>query len=330
MIKAIVKKIIGEKKIKKYKSYRERKGILRYETSYASSPVEEVWLKNVILAHSIEKSMAINDMRSLANIARYRTGIKNAQILLDNQVSIDSYAVSETMGVICAAIKYCTQAKMNINMAEWIGIQSEVDDFMAKYKIGISDNCGIKKYMYSDLTVGKQFDWIYYSSTRHSIRAYTDRIIDKVTIEKIIDGTKYYPSACNRQPCKVYYSQSEGVLTQLSTYINDVGTVKDNIHNFFIVTCDRRKFMNGELYQNYINGGIFLAYLVLSIHAQGLGSCIFQYIQYNRKDSEFRQKFGIPKEETIIAFVGFGEMLEEEYVLCAARQGLLDSCVELK
>ena len=67
-----------------------------------------------------------------------------------------------------------------------------------------------------------------------------------------------------------------------------------------------------------MNGGIFLAYLVMSIHAHGLGSCLFQFLQVNSRRNNIRKEFGISPSEVISAFIGIDE--PEDEVLCACAQ----------
>lgn len=61
-----------------------------------------------------------------------------------------------------------------------------------------------------------------------------------------------YPSACNRQPCKVYYSVNESMLKEIGKLISDQYVVRGNIFNFFVVICDRNLFSEGEIFQYYV------------------------------------------------------------------------------
>ena len=95
--------------------------------------------------------------------------------------------------------------------------------------------------------------------------------------------------------------------------------VSPYVHDALIVTCDRSLLLPHEMDdQEYLNGGIFLAYLVMSIHAHGLGSCLFQFLRGNSRQDMIRKEFGISPSEVISAFVGIGE--PEDEVLCACAQ----------
>ena len=109
-------------------------------------------------------------------------------------------------------------------------------------------------------------------SSRHSVRNFKDKIVSREVIYDIVRDALYCPSACNRQPFKVYFSENPGTVKR----IIKAGVepfFAEKVHDALIVTCDRALLNPAERNdQEYINGGIFLMSLVLSIHAHGLGS----------------------------------------------------------
>ncbi|WP_308692787.1 nitroreductase family protein [uncultured Treponema sp.] len=329
MIKRIVKRIIGEKKIRKYKERKQFGELLKKELRFEErTETEKVWLRTVVNAHSIEKSMAVYDVESLCNCNRYKNCLNDCIYLLENGYASSSYVVVEITSVIRAVCNFLNAR--NLVISEVKDIEQELHRIVNKYNITFTVDGGIEKLPKEKLSIGKNFEWNEFAKSRRSVRIFSDKIVSQDIIRKIIIESRYYPSACNRQPCKVYYATSREANDRIINYVNDTRTVRTNIHNFFIVTCDKHKFTPGELYQDYINGGIFLSYLILSIHAQGMGSCIFQYVQHNKRDNEIHSVLCIPENETIIAFVGYGEIQNENNILCASRCDFDDMAVEIK
>ena len=82
--------------------------------------------------------------------------------------------------------------------------------------------------------------------------------------------------------------------------------------------------------QELLNSGIFIGYLVMSIHAHGLGSCLFQVLQRDvNRASKIRKLLNIPDSEIISCFIGFGEPEDKIITACAARRKIDDVAVRL-
>lgn len=328
-IKKIIKKIIGQKNIDNYKKQKRIREYVKCELKFMEkTETEKVWLRTIIMAHSIEKSMAIMDVKSLSNLNRYMKGIEDCVFLLNHGYSENSYVIREIVSVIEAACDFVINENI-VQEDAMINIINSINLIKEKYHVESNGKAGINEYSKGELSKGEKFEWVDFSESRKSIRIFSEKIIDKETIKHIIEDARFYPSACNRQPCNIYYATSLEKNNTIKKYINDQRTVHSNIHNFFVVTSDNNKFAEGELYQNYINGGIFLAYLVLSIHSHGLGSCIFQHVQHNKREKDLYSELRIPPNESIIAFVGYGEIIENNKILCAARNDFSDMAKEI-
>ena len=87
-----------------------------------------------------------------------------------------------------------------------------------------------------------------------------------------------------------------------------------------VVTVDRSLFTKTEMFQWFVNGGIFLSYYTLALHHEGIGSCILEHNLFSKSDSELRHQVSIPDNEEIIAVVGFGKYPEEAKCIIADRR----------
>lgn len=96
--------------------------------------------------------------------------------------------------------------------------------------------------------------------------------------------------------------------------------MRNHIANFMIVSCNRKDFNQNELLQCYINGGIFLQSLLLSIHAYGLGSIPFQCPISLNSNPRFHLVTGLTNDDIVIAIVGFGVIDYSKPILCAERK----------
>ncbi len=131
------------------------------------------------------------------------------------------------------------------------------------------------------------------------------------------------PSSGNRQPWKVYYTTNQ----QLYDRIRVNNYVSKDIYNFLIVTMTPQLFSKGEqaAQQPMLNAGIFLHSLVMSIHAFGMGSCLFQMIRTDNSESQYQRTkitANIPDNEDIVAMIGFGYLKEEYAIIDTHRKDI--------
>lgn len=94
-----------------------------------------------------------------------------------------------------------------------------------------------------------------------------------------------------------------------------------NINKLLVVTTDLDTFSGpGERNQCFIDGGIFLMSLVLSLSYVGLGSCILNWSVNFNKDILIRKLMKIGKSENIIAFVAVGHLPDKVKVALSIRR----------
>lgn len=131
------------------------------------------------------------------------------------------------------------------------------------------------------------------------------------------------PSSCNRQPWLVYYSENK----DLGIYKPDPAVSKD-IHNFLIVTVNNSLFSQNELFQSWINGGIFLNSIIMAIHARGMGACLFQEIKNSEHCKKIKRLADIPESQDIVALIGFGYLLDNYKIIDTHRKRVEDVLVK--
>jgi len=160
----------------------------------------------------------------------------------------------------------------------------------------------------------------YFIKSRHSIRCYDKRPVDKDTLRKVVELASCAPSACNRQPVKVYATTDTDTVKAVSALIPGNKGFEDEVSNWAIITVNRDSFGTSEPLQWYVDGGIYLGYLVQSFHAYHIASCIFQIPATHADTPKLRELVGIPGNEAVIAAVGFGYARKENKFLAAERR----------
>ena len=290
---------------------------------------QEVDFKSRMLlqVHRIEKGLGLEDCEPGHSIAVAEDLIFRMKKYINNGYNIEDYAFKETFAVLDAYINY--QRKYGDqdwaplkglergynDIVEYIGTeiaQSILDSFCAgSYEVSLDE-----------LNDGRNIDFKRLVSSRHSMRMFSNKEISIDYIEQIIQIANKAPSACNRQPAKVYFVKDKDKVNSVDFLITGNHGFEGKIPYYAILTEDRAYFTGEEEFQWYINGGIYLSYLTLAMHSMGIGSCIMQWKAFHKNEQELKQILGISSREAIIAIVGCGYYRENTRVICAQRKSI--------
>ena len=162
------------------------------------------------------------------------------------------------------------------------------------------------------------------AKNRHSIRAFSNEEITREELMRVIKTASYAPSACNRQPVKVYTSLDADKNNTISKYVPGNKGFENDVPYYMIVTSNREYFGNSEFCQWFVNGGIALAYITLSMFSEGIGSCIFQWPSNYPGERELKKLSGISEAESICGIIGYGKLPEKVKVIGACRKPVDD------
>ena len=112
------------------------------------------------------------------------------------------------------------------------------------------------------------------------------------------------PSACNRQPFRVYAIEPNKLAKHLGR-----NSLQYEGNRVLIVTGDIRAFTKGELLDWIVSPSIFVGYLTLSLHSLGIGSVVVRkdLVKTSEYNDAIRYITGMDKSEQIILelFIGY-------------------------
>ena len=324
MIKQVIKSVIGERNVSRLRRLRwslaAGRAMWRNTSGTIQNEQEKLSVQCLRQAQHIERAMSMGRTNYL-NTVKYSQFIGRLEELLRFGMSPDNFTIKESVAVIISALG---------RLSGHDDDKKALHDFITWNDIAIDFKGGAETLTSREIFAHNDFDFGAFVRSRHSVRRFKDKIISREVIHDIVSDAMYCPSACNRQPFRVYFSENPDTVKRIIKNIPD-GFVSPNIHDALIVTCDRSLLNPHEMNdQEYINGGIFLGYLVLSIHAHGLGSCLFQFLQANTRQSKIREEFGISDSEVISAFVGIGELEDEVLCACAQRRPVEEAAICMK
>lgn len=267
-----------------------------------------------ITIHGIEKAL-VKGKKNYQILEKQCISIidKVSSILTEyDGTSIDSDIVKEAVGM----------SHLLINEADGVyscdSLKQKLDRFYSAFKIAELDYRDIR-ILHADK---EHLDWIdaelyrKYVECRHSVRETTDDVIPYDEIREVVSVAQICPSACNRQSTKVYYTSDSEKIRNL---FPDQSVSKD-IYNILIVTVNKSYYASSEVLQPWIDGGIFLESMIMALHSHRLGACLFQCLKGTKRYYEVKQAVGIPENEDIVAFIGYGRLKNEYKVISSHRK----------
>ena len=175
----------------------------------------------------------------------------------------------------------------------------------------------------SDILAHGKIDYLDFVKSRHSVRAFLKRKIAKEDIEKAIEATRFTPSACNRQMCKIYHINDSRARDKVMLFPKGFTQFRSDTVTFFVVTydvaalCDRR-----ECQQGMFNAGLFSMNFVNALHSLGIGSCFLQFSNDLSEEKELKAVIGAHDSERIAVIIAAGYYPETTKIPISSRKPL--------
>ena len=295
------------------KEHIKKKQILNKEKKYIRHENETIRLNVLMLCHSLEKGCGISNVKKGYGKEKALNLIKNL-LALKKLNADNSFEYLEGIAVLKAYIQYQNSQNEDISEIEKQSQKLNLDSVNKVYQ------GGYRIIPREEMERGKNCDFETMVKSRHSLRSASDEPIDRELFFKAVSLANFAPSACNRQPCKVYCSFDKEQNQRIEKLVPGNKSFAGEIPYYCIVTAERDFFPAGETLQWYLNGGIYVSYLTLSLHSLGIGSCIFQWPDFYENEETLREIAGIKKSEAIMSIIGFGKYPESTKYICAQRR----------
>ena len=138
--------------------------------------------------------------------------------------------------------------------------------------------------------------------SRHSVRSFNDKPVSTDLLNDSIEIALRCPSACNRQPFHVYVVNRH----KKEKHISNNSSIQAD--KYLYITGDISSFTPDEFNDWIVSPSIFIGYLVLALHLNGIGSCIIRkdLIHDSGYNKKVREYCNIPKNEKLIIEIAIG------------------------
>lgn len=165
--------------------------------------------------------------------------------------------------------------------------------------------------------------------SRHSIRDFGEELIDDGKVNEAIQIATKTPSACNRQPYRVYKINNKDILEKTIRLQGGLTTHSKNLQSMILVTCNREFMNDKERNQTFIDGGMFAMSLVYALTYNQIATCTLNTTFSNGKEKEARKLLGISDSEDLIAFIAMGSFRDENKYAKSPRDDYKEITIEI-
>ncbi len=271
--------------------------------------------KLVKKSHSIEKGFCLKNVKKAFGIEKVRVILNDVKLYIEK-----GYDTSAEEFMICNGIlRFYFEKWSETGNATIDELKNKFDKILSGNKITIDEEyMGGTEVRKQEVNQIEQFENLKtILKKRDSVRTFSEGTVDIEKLEEAVELAQTAPSACNRQPSRVYIVEREKYYL-IKNWVQGVGGFQEDVDKWLVVTSDEAAFDESELGQYIVSGSIFAGYLALILRTMGFATCMVQRnILYTPK--YVRKALGITNSEQAICVLAVGCMQEEYLVPKACR-----------
>jgi nitroreductase len=160
---------------------------------------------------------------------------------------------------------------------------------------------------------------------RRSVRNFKSDLVPIEIIETAIRSAQLAPSACNRQPCRIYLLSDPSRRKELLSFQNGNRGFGHLAPHIAILTADESCFFDAsERHEPYIDGGLFAMSFILALRDMHVSSCCLNWCVPPQHDSAIHQRFSVPRSQRIVMLIAIGYAELNTFVPRSPRRLLSD------
>lgn len=293
----------------------------RYMKYLATNDSEESLIGYLTMAvHGIEKGLTMGDFR--AGFGRDRL----LKLLDDSEIYIKKYGLNNIqIHHIATVVNDYKLSHQAIGYQLDSDISQKINHFLShfdcKQESEIQINCTKEGYFSNNHS-----DFAHFSQSRHSCRDFSKESVPLDRIDQAIRLAQTAPSACNRQPTRIYViANKQKILDVLALHGGTRGFAQ-NIDKLIMVCGYIPCYISIERDCVYTDCGIFAMNLLYSLHYHEVGACILNWSVTPDNDRMCRKIVPVHDNEVICSLIACGNV-PEHFKVCNSGKKLPNSII---
>jgi nitroreductase len=277
-----------------------------------------------LLYHVVEKGLTMPDTRIGFGEQVVKDLIGLCKLYLAKQYDTKSLAFTHSVKVLRAYLDY--HEANNYPVAREIADDinnlssgSAIRDVARQWEVTKND-------FYSE--INSSFER--FCQSRHTVRHFTSEDIPLETLHACIRLANNSPSACNRQPNRVYIVKNREIIGKILELQNGNRGFGYLSNALLVVTSDISVFQsNEERREPMLNAGLYTMTLAYALHFHKIGSCMLNWSVPRESDMKIRQLIGIPDNEVVAVLIACGMVPDKFKVALSPKLGDRDVTHEI-
>lgn len=268
--------------------------------------------------HIIEKGMSLSHPRKGFGEAKVLELIQFLEEYFSYHYGEENVAVQNAIHVLNFYISF--QKKMNHENVTIISKVHEFDSYQTE-----SFPCGIETITWKQMDRERQGNFKEFFMSRHSVRQFSKERVPIDKIKQAVQLALKSPSACNRQPVKVYVLEDEKKNHELNQFILGNTGFSEEVSHYLVITSDISAYYDAfERNQVYVDGSLFAMGLVEALHYYDIASCMLQNGENKSRNKKIKALCQIPNNEKVILFIAIGCYKDSFQVAISKRKNVED------
>lgn len=162
----------------------------------------------------------------------------------------------------------------------------------------------------------KEAGFLQFSTSRHSLRHFSDKPVAIGRIRSALELAQHTPSACNRQGWSVKVIADKELLAEVLKWQNGNSGFGHEFDKLLVVVGDLRAFNSErELFQVFIDGGMYAMNVLHGLHYEHIASVPLSASLTKEQERHVRKLIQMEEPEVLIMFIGIGNYPNDEECL---------------
>lgn len=253
------------------------------------------------LYHAIEKGLSYEN---------YRAGFGKSNV--DQLIALmEQFAEKFGTDAFCYRTALCCLQEYVRKNKEHDFSDAETEQKIASLKGNANEVGGTISFVPKTKEELKALDFEAFIKDRHTIRHFSGEKVELEDIKEAVRLAQFTPSACNRQGWKTHIVQDKAVLKTILENQNGNRGFGQEIDKMLVITCDLNAFAYGrEVYQGYIDGGMYALNVLYALHYMHIGSVPLSASLSATQEKNVRAVLNLKESEKLVMFIGVGSYPE--------------------
>lgn len=297
----IYKKVKGDPLEQKYKAYFRR---FRLYSFNGSKCIDYKQYQAVIIRwyHTIEKGLAFPDYKAGFGKNNIEALVSALENYLKDGYSNSSFFFSTAVDVL---EKYIEKNKA-------YGVKNiELEERVRRLQGSSNHLGGTIEFVPVSSEQAVLLNYENLVKNRHSMRHFSEVPVEMNQLLEAIELAQFTPSACNRQGWRTIVVSNHDTMEEVLKNQNGNRGFGQEFDKILVVVADLRCFnRDREIYQAFIDGGMYAESILNSLHFKGIASIPLSAALTNVQEYNMRKILKIHDAEELIMFIGVGNYPE--------------------